>query len=281
MSKRDSISSTSSAPDVSTPAAGSTTPGTEMVSRSGRKIKPKRFADDEISTPTPTKNKASSQDESSEGPPSKRAKRGGKTPPSVKSTPVAAEAKVEPPTRPRMVIGKGKGAPPPKTQPPSGKLSPDISAPVPRVPTLKPAAAQRKPDTVSSAVQMVKKPLPALIPAAGTAAHAPAPQVTVPTAPPPVKRAPSLRQQARQEVEEENESENEGPPMLAMGVDEGETDDKENQKDGAPSSNSSEMESESEMEKNSEIDETSSRYSEVNGKLRYEFVISTELLLIC
>lgn len=89
LSKRDSISSTaSSSAEVSTPApsASGSAPATELVSRSGRKIKPKRFADDEIpSTPTPTKPKAApaGQEEGSDGPPNKRAKRGGKTPPTA------------------------------------------------------------------------------------------------------------------------------------------------------------------------------------------------------
>lgn len=254
------------------------------MSRSGRKIKPKRFADDEISTPTPTKTKASSQDESNEGPPTKRAKRGGKTPPAAKATPAPPESK-EPSVRPRMVIGKGKGAPAPspKASPASGRVSPDISSPIPippRAPTLKPAAAavtsQRKSDVPAQSVG--KKPLPALIPAAGSAVALQQQQMQ-PIASPPVRRAPSLRQQTRQDVITDEDSENEGPPMLQMGDDEVETDDKENQKDGAPSSNGSEdMESESEMEKGSEIDDT---YSEVNGTFLKKAPLFNFELTIC
>lgn len=64
---------------VSTPATPTTPdsgqPGTEIVSRSGRKIKPKRFADDDISTTGP-KGKTGVDDGQ---PVVKRAKRGSTT----------------------------------------------------------------------------------------------------------------------------------------------------------------------------------------------------------
>ncbi|CAL8072256.1 unnamed protein product [Orchesella dallaii] len=266
LSKRDSISSTSSTTEVTTPSANAP-PATEMVSRSGRKIKPKRFADDEIASPVTAIGKAaaalSSQEE--EGPPTKRAKRGPKTPPAAKTPPTPVEPKEpERPTRPRMVIGKGKGAP---TKPQnSGRLSPDISSPMPKAPALKPAtpaapAAQRRSETGTT-----KKALPALIPAATPVTPQPA---AAPVATPPTRRAPTLRQQPAKPqpeiVTDEEESLNEAPPVLAINSEEVEADDKENVKDSAASSNDSEMDSESEMEKNSEIDETSSRYSEMEG----------------
>jgi len=75
LSKRDSLtgaSNNATAPVLSTPDP----PLPEIVSRSGRKIKPKRFADDEISTPTKGgKGAASGED----GPPAKRAKRASKS----------------------------------------------------------------------------------------------------------------------------------------------------------------------------------------------------------
>ncbi|ODM96618.1 Hepatoma-derived growth factor [Orchesella cincta] len=264
LSKRDSISSTSSITEVTTPSA-SAGPATEMVSRSGRKIKPKRFADDEIASPVTAIGKAaaalSSQDE--EGPPTKRAKRAPKTPPAAKTPPTPVEPKeTPPPTRARMVIGKGKGAPA-KQQ---GRLSPDISSPIPKAPALKPAAtapaAQRR-----SEAGAAKKALPALIPAAAPVTTTPQP-VAAPT-PPPTRRAPTLRQQPKppqpEIVTDEEESLTESPPVLAINSEEVEADDKENVKDSAASSNDSEGESESEMEKNSEIDETSSRYSEMEA----------------
>lgn len=58
----------------------SQTPTNEIVSRSGRKIKPKRFADDEITTPVTAANKAKAAGSEDSGPPpAKRAKRASKS----------------------------------------------------------------------------------------------------------------------------------------------------------------------------------------------------------
>lgn len=151
----------------------------------------------------------------------------------------------------------------------SGRLSPDILAPVPKAPALKPAAhatsvpPQRRSADVGPPG---KKPLPALIPASAPAAPAATHPAAASAQAVSTRRAPALRQQRQEVIEDEELEEVEAPPDL-LNAEEAEAgaDDKENLKDSAASSNGSEVESESEVEKNSEMDDTSSRYSEAFG----------------